>query len=191
MNFFLLSAFHCACRIFFVRNILLFLLFILFFQTSFGTYSNDNLIMPVTTQSMMKRGPQPSPGSVGFHTCLTCCTEGNTNSTSLQRLYNLLYWKTYLLFWIWLIKAVRHIRPRMHLHYQWHQAILWLPHWILLKFLNFKILTCRLGQRLVLLCVIIWNSHVWQRWHWIMIKIKLRLLKMMGVRLLKNNYFKC
>jgi hypothetical protein len=32
---------------------------------------------------MMKREPQPPPGSVGFLTCSTCCTEGdNNNSTS-------------------------------------------------------------------------------------------------------------
>lgn len=38
--------------------------------------------MPVTTRSMMKHGPQPSSGSVGFLACPPCCTEGNTTSTS-------------------------------------------------------------------------------------------------------------
>jgi hypothetical protein len=38
--------------------------------------------MPVTTRSMMKRGLQPPPGSVGLLTCPTCCTEGNHNNSS-------------------------------------------------------------------------------------------------------------
>ena len=38
--------------------------------------------MPVLTRSMMKRGLQPPPGSVGILTCPTCYTDGSINSSS-------------------------------------------------------------------------------------------------------------
>jgi hypothetical protein len=38
---------------------------------------HHHLNMPVTTRSMMKRGLQPTPGSVGLLTCPTCCTDGD------------------------------------------------------------------------------------------------------------------
>jgi hypothetical protein len=42
--------------------------------------------MPVTTQSMMKRGLQTPPGSVGLLTCPTCCTDGAIDTSSSMTL---------------------------------------------------------------------------------------------------------
>jgi hypothetical protein len=50
--------------------------------TSYFASSIDCVKNPVTTQSMMKRGLQPPPGSVGLLTCPTCCTDGNHNNSS-------------------------------------------------------------------------------------------------------------
>jgi len=47
------------------------------------SFSHDCIRMPVLTRSMMKRGLQPAPGSVGILTCPTCYTDGKINSFSI------------------------------------------------------------------------------------------------------------
>ena len=84
------SLLACAYYFLVIHLIIRFYLITTITTTSFGLsldtstvgFSCDYIKMPVLTRSMMKRGLQPPPGSVGILTCPTCYTDGNINSSS-------------------------------------------------------------------------------------------------------------
>jgi hypothetical protein len=87
--FFLMCSF-LACAYYFLVIHLTISFYLITTTTSFGLsldtstvgFSRDYIRMPVLTRSMMKRGLQPPPGSVGILTCPTCYTDGSINSSS-------------------------------------------------------------------------------------------------------------